>query len=53
MSFESLEALAVCHAPQLDGLVMRPSDKLPRIRRAEADAGDATTVAFQRRLARA
>jgi hypothetical protein len=30
MSGESLLALAVCHAPQFDGVVIRPSDGLPR-----------------------
>ena len=28
MSGESLLALAVCHAPQFDGVVIRPSDEL-------------------------
>jgi hypothetical protein len=40
MSGESLEALAVCHAPQLDCFVIRPTDELPRIRWVEPDAGD-------------
>ena len=46
MSGESLQELAVCHAPHLDGLVPRPSDELPRIRRIELEAGDALAAIF-------
>jgi hypothetical protein len=46
MSGESLLALAVCHAPQFDGVVLRPSDKLHRIRRVELDAKDARAAIF-------
>ena len=46
MSGESLVALAVCHAPHFDGLVPRPSDELPRIRRIELEAGDGTASIF-------
>jgi hypothetical protein len=46
MSGESLVALAVCHAPQFDGVVPRPSGELPRIRRVELEAGDAIAANF-------
>jgi hypothetical protein len=38
--------LAVCHAPQFDGVVPRPSDELPRICRVELEAGDGTAAIF-------
>jgi hypothetical protein len=44
MSGESLLALAVCHAPQFDGFVIRPSDELLRVRRVEQEAGDGTAA---------
>ena len=40
MSGESLEALAVCDAPQPYCAVIRPTDELPRISWVELDAGD-------------
>jgi len=43
MSGESLLALAVCHAPQFDGVVIRPSDELPRI---EVEEGDGRAAIF-------
>jgi hypothetical protein len=46
MSGESLQALAVCHAPQFDGFVIRPSDQLPRIRRVKLDANHARAAIF-------
>jgi uncharacterized membrane protein len=46
MSGESLLALAVCHASQFDGAVIRPSDELPGIHRLELEVGDAIAVAL-------
>jgi hypothetical protein len=46
MSGESLLALAVCHAPQFDGVVLRPSDELPRIHRVELDTKDGKAAIF-------
>ncbi len=45
-----LLASAVVHAQQFDGVVLRPTDELPRIRWVELDATDAraaTNVSFQ------
>jgi hypothetical protein len=46
MSGESLLELAVCHAPHFEGLVPRPGDELPRIRRIELEAGDEVAAIF-------
>ena len=48
MSGESPLALAVSDAPQLDCVVIRTTDELPRIHWVELDAGDATAVALER-----
>ena len=46
MSGESLQALAVFHAPQFDAFVPRPSDELPCIRGVELEAGDVRAAIF-------
>ena len=43
---ESMVALTVCHAPQIDCLLPRPSDELPRIRLVELEAGDGRAAIF-------
>ena len=40
VTLELLELLATVNIPQADRLVIRPTDKLPRIRRIEMDADD-------------
>ena len=40
VSLELLELLATVNIPQADRLVIRPTDKLPRIGRVEMDATD-------------
>ncbi len=46
MSGESLLELAVFHAPNFEGLVPRPSEELPLIRRVELEAGDKVAAIF-------
>jgi hypothetical protein len=46
MSGESQLALAVCDAPHFDGAVIQPSDELPRVCRAELEAGDDMAAIF-------
>ena len=40
VALELLELHATVNIPQADSVVKRPTDKLPRIRRVEMDAGD-------------
>ena len=44
VALELLEHLATVNIPQADRLVIRPTDKLPRIRRVEMDATDRTAA---------
>ena len=44
VSLELHELLATVNIPQADRVVIRPTDKLPRIRRVEMDAGDNTAA---------
>ena len=46
MSGQSPLALAVCDAPQLDCVVIRPTDELPHIPWVELDAGDDVAAIF-------